>query len=944
MTARSSTHHSRETGSLTQTLDATSDGDDTVPSPRSAIDPFDVARGRQLGRYVVLERLGAGAMGVVLAAYDPELDRKVAIKLLHPRERSASGDQGRLRLLAEAQALARLSDPNVVAVHDVGTHDGQVFVAMEFVEGQTLGRWLGGTPRSWQEVLEVMLAAGRGLAAAHARELAHRDFKPDNVMLGSDGRVRVMDFGLARADATTPSGEASSSTGELDASQQRCSALDLALTSPGSMLGTPAYMAPECLGGERGGAIADQFSFCVTLWEGIYGQPPFPAKALPELYARVLEGTIAEPPASRRVPRWLRRVLERGLAVEPERRFPSMHDLLHGLERGRVRTRRARVLGALAGAGVLGVAALGVYHHDRLQQRQACEGEGEAIEEVWNDEIAAAVGETLQATGLAHAGTTLDKARPWLDAQASAWARASTEACVHTEVDHDWDETTAERARWCLDDRRLELEALIAALRRGGAHMVNRVVPATAGLAQVSPCLDAATLARMPAIPSEHRDQLRAVRAELWRVQALHAVGAHDESATVAREALAHAEALGWAPLVAEARVLWGNELEFEAEYAEAERVLEQAYFEASEAEALDVAVAAAKALVGLLGDRLARHREALRWARHAELVLARLPPETSEVRRAHLLTVVSTTHFRLGEYRKARALAEQSLEIDIRHLGHDHPRIAHTMSNLGLFGQAQGEYAEAKALYEDALELQERALGPIHTTIADLCTNLGSVEMRLGHKDRAKGLFQRALEIREAIQGAEHPDVADAVNNLASLHHTLEEPEIALPLFERALRLYEAKLEPGHPSIAGGYNNVGDTLRALGQLERARENLDVALRSWEAALGPDHPDLAYSLQGLSSVAIAQGRFDDAVAKAQRAVALRQAAHVGSDLIAEARVQLVEALWGQGLERQQALAQARLALAEYREHGQAHTEEIAKLERWLTEHEPAPQR
>ncbi|MCA9716826.1 MAG: serine/threonine protein kinase, partial [Myxococcales bacterium] len=154
----------------------------------------EVAIGGVVGRYVVLSRVGAGAMGLVYAAYDPDLDRKVALKLLK-RRAGADADAAQARLQREALALAKLNHPNVVSVHDVGVHAGQVFVAMEFVEGRTLRAWLAdgpdGGPRPWQEVVEVFTAAGRGLVAAHAQGLIHRDFKPDNVMLGDDGRVRV---------------------------------------------------------------------------------------------------------------------------------------------------------------------------------------------------------------------------------------------------------------------------------------------------------------------------------------------------------------------------------------------------------------------------------------------------------------------------------------------------------------------------------------------------------------------------------------------------------------------------------------------------------------------------------------------------------------------------------------------------------------------------------
>src|SRR5690349_17448959 len=191
--------------------------------------------GDTVGRFVVLQRLGEGGMGVVYTAYDPELDRKVAIKLLK------SAEEGHARLLREAQAMARLQHPNVIAVHDVGTLPGnRVFVAMELVAGATLRGWLKAAPRAWREVIAIMRQAGVGLAAAHDAGLVHRDFKPDNVLVGDDGRVRVMDFGLARLGAADP---------ELSSGSHDTGPLSTPLTMAGTVVGTPAYMAPELFKG-----------------------------------------------------------------------------------------------------------------------------------------------------------------------------------------------------------------------------------------------------------------------------------------------------------------------------------------------------------------------------------------------------------------------------------------------------------------------------------------------------------------------------------------------------------------------------------------------------------------------------------------------------------------------------------------------------------------------
>ena len=303
-----------------------------------------VALGDTIGRYVVLRRLGAGGMGVVFAAYDPQLDRKIALKLLRTGiglgEREANA-----RLVREAQSIARLSHPNVVAVYDVGTAGTDVYLAMEFVEGDTLTHWLRRWERPWPEIVAMFVEAGRGLAAAHAVGLLHRDFKPDNVLVGADGRVRVSDFGLARSSVTDED------AGPLPMSA--LSELRTPLTGTGAIMGTPRYMAPEQLRGQSVAAAADQFSFCVALYEALYGQHPLPG----ETAAQMAEGArMAPPPVSSVVAPAIATVLARGLDPQPARRFPSMAALLEQLlpPAPRPRPRRAAILLAaiaLVGAG-----------------------------------------------------------------------------------------------------------------------------------------------------------------------------------------------------------------------------------------------------------------------------------------------------------------------------------------------------------------------------------------------------------------------------------------------------------------------------------------------------------------------------------------------------------------------------------------------------------------
>jgi Tol biopolymer transport system component len=327
--------------------DATTAGPARATTTTAAGEPAVLAPGSSIGRYVVSGELGRGGMGVVVAARDPDLQRTVAIKLVRPRGARVS-DEMRQRLLREGQAIAQLSHPNVVQIHDVGVHGAEVFIAMEHVEGATLTRWLA-APRTRAAILDVFAQAGRGLAAAHAKGIVHRDFKPDNVRVGDDGRVRVLDFGLARG-----AGAAELATAGDGA------ALTETMTGHGAILGTPAYMAPEQFRGDRAGELADQFAFAVALHEALCGERPFTGATLDALGAAVIAGRRRPMPRAAKVPAWLERAIARALAPEPADRYPSIAAMLAAIARDPVAARRRWVVAGAAIAAIGGAAALAI--------------------------------------------------------------------------------------------------------------------------------------------------------------------------------------------------------------------------------------------------------------------------------------------------------------------------------------------------------------------------------------------------------------------------------------------------------------------------------------------------------------------------------------------------------------------------------------------------------
>lgn len=279
----------------------------------------------RIARYEIVALLGAGAAGVVYRAFDPQLRRQVALKLLRPELHGQNPEQS-ARLLREAQAMARLSDPHVVTVYDVGLHEGRVYLVMEFIDGVTLSEWLRKAPRKREEILKVFADAGAGLGAAHQKGLVHRDFKPENVLVAKTGRASVTDFGLAR--------ESESWLG-LDGAADDRAITELYAPTRG-LVGTPAYMAPELFEGATASSASDQFAFCVALYGALFERHPFKAGegiALSELITRVRGDAPLKPAFRSTADERLFGVLARGLSPSPAARFAGLAELLAALHR-----------------------------------------------------------------------------------------------------------------------------------------------------------------------------------------------------------------------------------------------------------------------------------------------------------------------------------------------------------------------------------------------------------------------------------------------------------------------------------------------------------------------------------------------------------------------------------------------------------------------------------
>jgi tetratricopeptide (TPR) repeat protein len=889
----------------------------------------------QIGRFEILHPIGAGGMGMVFAARDTDLHRTVAIKLLRFTAREST-DDARARMLSEARAMARVEHPNVATVHEVGVHAGRVFIVMDWVRGGDLRAWTKLEPRPWTQIVDVWLGAAAGLAAIHHCGLVHRDFKPHNVLIDERARALVTDFGLVDVAQHTDPDEDDRASHD-------------AATRTRALLGTPRYMAPEQLACEAVGPAADQFAFCVSLWEALHGVHPFGegARETDEWLARMHAG-----PPSRRadspVPAAVDAVLRRGLALDPAARFSDMSALSSALRLARdAHRRRKRVIAASVGAmAVLATglaigasagasAELAAQGRDRARREAACEQSAADVALDWNDDARARARAGLLASDTPHASQTAAKVTPWMDDYVSRWRAARIEVCRRADVHAIWDASLAERAVSCLEERRLELGALAAALQEADDATVTLAVSAVAALRPVDPCLDATLLARRPEVPAEHHSEIAAIGADLARVRALEITGAYERALALARESSRAADAIGWAPLRARTRVHVGSLLEYVGEYEDAEAVLESAYFDASASGAIEHALVAAHSLVLVVHHR-GRPDDALRWARQAEVLRAAMP-DPGRLHEATWLTNVALVRSAIGDYEEAATFNERALAIFETTLGADHPDVALSLGNLADVRSAMGEYAESAELHERSLKMREKTLGPDHPAVASNLNNLAVVRHQMGEHGRAIELHERARDIFERAMGPHHPHVAASLGNIGNLHRATgafeeaarhyerahdifvealgaDHPSVALTLgnlatvryeagayedsaalYERALRILEKSLGPEHPDVAKSLHNLGGVRALLGEHDDARALHERALQIRETTLGADHPDVAYSLVALARIDLAERRRAHAAARLQRALEIREGSSVAADVVAETRSLLARA-------------------------------------------------
>ena len=885
----------------------------------------------RIGRFAILRKLGAGGMGVVLLAYDEELDRKVAIKL-----QLKAGSIETTRAQREAQGLARLSHPNVVQIYDVGEHQGSLYLAMEYVEGQSLDAWLRAEARDHREVVRVFRAAGAGLAAAHAAKLVHRDFKPHNVLLGASSAelvVKVVDFGLARAVEVGELGlefdvtQAAAADGESTPSARP---LDSHLTRAGAVLGTPGYMAPEQLRGQPTDARTDQFSFCVSLWLGLYGELPFERKSFASYALAVVQGRRREPPKNSKVPGWLREVVERGLANDPEKRWPSMDALLAALDRDPTRRRRK----LLAGVGLLGLLLGGAAYEQARRQAAddsalaSCEAEGRELEASWSAARAEAIDAAMRATGVGDAEATWARTRAVIDEYAAEWSRLRTRACIDATIAGTRTSTWHDHARACFDDREQSLAALVEILELAKPEMVPHALTSALELPALAPCISDHVVLRTDEASSS---QTRALRARLERVTMLERTGEYQAALDEAEPLLAEVESLGGA-LVPEVRARLGQVAAQAGAFDRAHQALEQAFLEAGAAGLDELAVRIAATLTQHVGVVESDIEGALRWASIGSMFIDRAGLAGGEIEaallgsQAEVLVVAGRFDEAIDAQRRALALLEDALGPEDIRVATAHYGLARALIN-------QGDLAAAEAAGKRALAIEEAKLGPQHPRVGSTLNLLGAACQLDRRFDEALVWFERSLAIKQLRLGPDHPKLASTLSNIGTIHFEIEQYELALPPLDRALAIDEATYGTESIQFAASLLNRGLVLNELDRREEALRDLARAVAIHEATHGPDSPMIAKSLNALGTVQHDAGLHEQARVNLERALTLHE--QLGEDaLLDDIRWQLAHTLVELG-EPDRARTLVEQVRSAYLARGET---DLAMIDAWLSAH------
>ncbi|MGH1348545.1 MAG: serine/threonine-protein kinase [Nannocystales bacterium] len=839
--------------------------------------------------FVIERRIAQGGMGVVYLARHELLNRSVAIKLCRRR---ATGPQTR-RLLQEARTMAALDHPNVVQVHHVGMFDDQVYIAMEFVDGGTLTAWCAERPRLPAELIAAFVAAGRGLEAAHALEFVHRDFKPDNVLVGADGRVRVGDFGLAAANRV--------SVLEVDAATQTDD-------SASGVAGTPHYMAPEQRAGLRVGPAADQYALCFSLLEALDDA----AKR------RKAAGDKEE-----HVPRRVRAALERGILAEPQDRHADVSALLKVLQARRPWSSSRGLAGVLGLVGLTSSLAWCAAAPPTVE----CPSSSQRMATVWSPHRQRAV---LDSVPRQESRRLLSEG---LDRFAHRWSQAHARTCDASEFP-----TSALRnaSRACLHEASAHFDTTLEALLDPDGDV--RVMQGLYALPNLQPCLDIATLQRRLTHQRKPGDADRAaeLRVELARIRA--GVQFAGQRSNVGRidAAIRGARTLEDRSILALALLLRARAADDGP--SNAVEWLERGFFEAEAAGDDRLRAEIGTQLVYFLGVVRGRHHDALAWASRTEAVVARLG-DAGAAEAGALFDSLGWVHLEHGQLEEATSALQRAETLKVAALGSEHPSTSATRLALGRTWLRRRRYALAREALAAAYNGYTHAGDLRHPGIARTQLLLAELAEERADDREAVRMFRAVLERWEVEFGLHHPRLILPLNSLGRVKARVGDFDEAISAYRRARALAERSLGPDDVQTGWALGNEAEGLLAAGAYVPALQVFDAAVTHMSAQPSPLGGLLTEALSGRAEASLALGRFRAVLQDAEQVIDTCETAPCEPAILARARFARGRALRALG-RHAQALAQVRVALTELPDGRRTQRTLRRAIEQWLARHGP----
>jgi len=925
--------------------------------------------GTYVGRYIVLDLIGTGGMGSVYRAYDPKLNRNVAVKVIRVRPSAEDDEAPRPRLLREAQALAQVVHPHVVSIFDVGEfHEQQVFFAMELIDGSTLRDVMRRGEHDPRRLLRLLDQAGRGLAAAHDAGLVHRDFKPENVLIDREQRAKVVDFGLARSvDAHKADDLVSVPPGASP------SVLDRRITETGAFVGTPAYMSPEQYLGAATDARSDQFSFSCVAYEALFGRHPFMTEGGKISMVALCAGKIEAP--GRRVDPGYLRVLTRALSRDPANRYPSLTNLLDDL--ANVPRRRRRRVVAMGAAMCTAAALIGVPVFQQRVARRCETAATQALGGIWDGPRREQVEGVLAGDGKGFGRDLWQRVAAVLDGYAEQWKHADVELCRSTEWWRGEDSAMKKRASSCLDERRRELRAVTDVLAGGDQDARLHAPDVLIQLDSVSSCTNPAALA-LTSLPTYDRAAsipVGRIRDLLAQSRALNDADKVEPAEQAARQALDLARAQHDQALSAEALYRLGVAQSNADKNDEAEASIVQALADAEASGHERLLPLIWVQLLSVVGHEQAHPDEVERLIPFVKATVERLDPQGPA--HSELLYVLGIIENLRG--RDARAIEHLDAALDIGRgffAEHDARRIE-IYGQLSNVERSVHQLDKAIAHARAALAEGEALFGKDHPHLVLTLSQLARALIEQGDTEGAQAVGQRALRIVEQESSTEIPDLAHALFDLAMAYLEDGQPAVALPLLRRSYAGYgtddprrasiallgigraEAALGhletarttfeevvavnrrlagPGHPHTIIAGVRLGRVLRTLHREQDSLQLCTQLLEAGERQLGPHGIYIALALSCVGEGDEELGRLPEALKALERAKKLLddEKTEPRPDLRATVGFALARVLWRTGGDRARARHLATDAADAYQHAGRGYAQDVAAVQAWLT--------